>query len=40
MSPVSAASKCPYGTGEDTHAAEVVTAVGYNEDGGGERRSP
>jgi hypothetical protein len=34
MSPLTAELKCPQGTGEETHRAEVVTEVASEEDGG------
>jgi hypothetical protein len=35
MSPLTAKSKCPHATGEDTYGAEAVTEVASDEDGGG-----
>ncbi len=33
MSPLTAKLKCPHGTGKDTHGAEAVAEVAFDQDG-------
>ena len=40
MSPLTAKLKCPHGDRKDTHGAEAVTEVAFNQDGRGQEDYP
>jgi hypothetical protein len=40
MSPLTAKLKCPHGNGKDTHGAEAVAEVAFDQDGRGWEDAP